>query len=168
MSPTKTIIFKAMNLKPTERFIIIDALIRSLDAPDPRIEKAWLREAQKRLKAYKSGKLQAVLLEDVFGKKNWMKVQILRIAWQEFLDAKEFYELEQPCLGARFEKEIKHSLLRIKRYPSAWPAESKEIRRNFLHKFPYKVLYSVQKGEIIILAFAHLHRKPDYWADRIK
>ncbi|MFH0771725.1 MAG: type II toxin-antitoxin system RelE/ParE family toxin [Candidatus Omnitrophota bacterium] len=97
-----------------------------------------------------------------------MKIQILRIAYQELLEAKEFYEIEQSGLGARFEKEIKHSLLRIKQYPSVWPAESKEIRRHFVHKFPYKVLYSVQKGGIIILAFAHLHRKPNYWVDRIK
>jgi hypothetical protein len=97
-----------------------------------------------------------------------MKIQILRIAWQEFLDAKEYYEIEQSGLGARFEKEIKSSILRIKHYPSAWPAESKEIRRHLVHKFPYKILYSVQKGVIIILAFAHLHRKPNYWIDRIK
>ncbi|MFH0771726.1 MAG: addiction module protein [Candidatus Omnitrophota bacterium] len=70
MSPAKTIISKAINLRPAERFIIIDALIRSLDMPDPKIEKAWLKETQKRLKAYKLGKLQTVLFEDVFGKKN--------------------------------------------------------------------------------------------------
>lgn len=70
MSPTKTIISKAMNLKPAERFIIIDALIRSLDAPDPKIEKAWLREVQKRLRAYKSGRLQTISFDEVFGKKN--------------------------------------------------------------------------------------------------
>lgn len=70
MSPTKTIISKAINLRPAERFIIIDALIRSLDTPDPKIEKVWLKEAQKRLKAYKSGGLQTVSFEDIFGKKN--------------------------------------------------------------------------------------------------
>lgn len=96
-----------------------------------------------------------------------MKIEIVKIAHQEFLEAKDFYEIEQPGLGLRFEKEIKHSLLRIKQYPSAWPPESKEIRRYFVHKFPYKILYSVQKDTIVILAFAHLHRKPYYWADRL-
>jgi hypothetical protein len=97
-----------------------------------------------------------------------MKIEILKIAQQEFLEAKEFYEIEQAGLGVRFEKEIKHSLLRIKQYPSAWPLESKEIRRYFVHKFPYKILYSIQKDTIVILAFAHLHRKPNYWVGRTK
>ncbi len=68
MSPTKTVISKAMHLKPAERFIVIEALIRSLDIPDPLIEKIWAKEAQKRLKAYKNGKLQTVSFEDMFGK----------------------------------------------------------------------------------------------------
>ncbi len=66
MSPTKTIISKALHLKPTERFIVIEALIKSLDTPDPTIEKAWAREAEKRLKAYKTGKLKTVSFEDIF------------------------------------------------------------------------------------------------------
>ena len=97
-----------------------------------------------------------------------MKIQILKIAWQEFLEAKEFYEIEQAGLGARFEKEIKYSFLRIKQYPEAWSLECKDIRRYFVYKFPYKILYSVQKGTVIILAFAHMHREPSYWVNRIK
>ncbi|MFH1442304.1 MAG: type II toxin-antitoxin system RelE/ParE family toxin [Candidatus Omnitrophota bacterium] len=97
-----------------------------------------------------------------------MKIKILKIAWQEFIEAKEFYEIEQSGLGARFEKEIKYSFLRIKQFPSAWPVELKEIHRYIVHKFPYKILYSIQKDIIIILAFAHLHRKPNYWANKIK
>ena len=97
-----------------------------------------------------------------------MKIVIAKIAQQEFNEAKEFYEIEQAGLGARFEKEIKKSILRIKQFPSAWPVERGEIRRYFVHKFSYKILYSVQKDKMIIPAFAHQHRKPDYWIDRIK
>jgi len=68
MSPAKTLISKALELKPAERFIVIEALIRSLDVSDPQIEKEWVLEAQRRLKAYKSGKLHAVSIEDMFGK----------------------------------------------------------------------------------------------------
>jgi len=66
MSPTKTVISKALHLKPAERFIIIETLIRSLDNPDPIIEKIWAGEAEKRLKAYKSGKAKTVSFEDMF------------------------------------------------------------------------------------------------------
>lgn len=97
-----------------------------------------------------------------------MKIEILGIARLEFDEAQVFYEMEQSGLGARFEDEIRHSLLRIRQYPQAWPSEHKEIRRYIVHKFPYKILYSIQDDKIVVLAFAHLHRKPDYWIDRIK
>lgn len=66
MSPAKTVISKALHLKPTERFIVIEALIRSLDNPDPAIENTWAIEAGKRLKAYKAGKAKTVSFEDMF------------------------------------------------------------------------------------------------------
>lgn len=97
-----------------------------------------------------------------------MKVIIAKIAQLEFNEAKEFYEIEQPGLGIRFEKEIKKSILRIKQYPFAWPIEHSDIRHYLVHKFPYKILYSIQRNTILIVAFAHQHRKPDYWIDRIK
>lgn len=97
-----------------------------------------------------------------------MKIEILEIARMEFEEAKEFYEIEQSGLGARFEDEIRNSLLRIQQFPQAWQFERREIRRYILHKFPYKILYSIQDDKIVVLAFAHLHRKPDYWIDRIE
>ncbi len=69
MSPAKTIISKALNLKPTEKTLVIDALLKSLDIPDPKIEKIWAAEAEKRLKAYKAGKIKTVSFEDMFAKK---------------------------------------------------------------------------------------------------
>ncbi len=34
-----------------------------------------------------------------------------------------------------------------------------------LHKFPYKLLYALEHDHIVVIAVAHQHRKPDYWAD---
>ncbi|OGW12696.1 MAG: addiction module protein [Nitrospinae bacterium RIFCSPLOWO2_12_39_16] len=69
MSPTKEIILKALHLKPAEKSIVIEALMKSLDVPDPEIEKIWADEAEKRLKGYKAGKLKAVSFDDMFKKK---------------------------------------------------------------------------------------------------
>mgnify|MGYP001564244554 FL=1 len=69
MSPTKEIISKALHLKPAEKSIIIEALMKSLDVPDPEIEKVWAEEAEKRLRAYKAGKLKTVSFENMFKKK---------------------------------------------------------------------------------------------------
>jgi hypothetical protein len=97
-----------------------------------------------------------------------MEIKILEIARLEFNEAKEFYEIEQTGLGAKFENEIKNGLLRIQQFPQAWPPERKETRRYLTRKFPYKIIYSIQENEIVVLAFAHLHRKPNYWVDRLK
>jgi len=67
-----------------------------------------------------------------------MIMEILEIARREYNEAKEFYEIEQPGLGTRFEEQIRHSLLRIQQYPKAWPPERKEIRWYIVHKFPTK------------------------------
>jgi len=69
MSPTKTIISKALHLKPAEKSILIEALLKSLDVPDPKIEKIWAAEAEKRLNAYKAGKIKTVSFEDMFIRK---------------------------------------------------------------------------------------------------
>ena len=97
-----------------------------------------------------------------------MEIRILEIAQLEFNEAKEFYEIEQTGLGAKFENEIKNGLLRIRQFPQAWPPERKETRRYLTSKFPYKIIYSIQENKIVVLAFAHLHRKPYYWVDRLK
>lgn len=97
-----------------------------------------------------------------------MEIRILEIAQLEFNEAKEFYEIEQAGLGVKFEEKIKQSLLHIQQYPQAWPPERKETRKYLVHKFPYKIVYSIQNKEIVVIAFAHLHRKPNYWVDRIK
>ena len=96
-----------------------------------------------------------------------MKVRILKVAQIEFNEAKEYYEIEQADLGNRFEEEIEIGIERIKQYPLAWPIERPNIRRYLLHCFPYKILYSIQNKNIVILAFSHMHRKPDYWEDRL-
>ena len=66
MSPTKTIISKALNLKPAEKSILIEALLKSLDIPDPKIDKIWAVEAEKRLKAFKAGKIKTISFEEMF------------------------------------------------------------------------------------------------------
>lgn len=95
-----------------------------------------------------------------------MRVVFTRIAKQELDDAVRFYELEYSGLGRRFKEEVKKAALRIAEYPKAWSIERGEVRKCLLHKFPYKLLYSVEANHILVIAVAHQHRKPDYWVDR--
>lgn len=94
-----------------------------------------------------------------------MKVIFSSLAKLELDDAIAFYELEHSGLGIDFKEEIKKNIERIKKFPQAAPIERGEIRKSLMHKFPYKILYSIESDHIFIVAIAHQHRKPDYWVD---
>jgi putative addiction module component (TIGR02574 family) len=59
---------KALKLPPEERFIIVEGLLKSLDVPDPDLDRVWAEEAEKRLKAYREKRLSAISMEEVFRK----------------------------------------------------------------------------------------------------
>ena len=62
------ILESARMLRPVERLHLIDALLESLDEPDPRIASAWQVEAQDRLAAFDHGELRAGPIEELFAK----------------------------------------------------------------------------------------------------
>ncbi len=66
MSVNNTLIEKALELKPHDKIVLIEALVTSLDKPDPEISKKWIREAEARLKAYRAGKTKGIPAEEVF------------------------------------------------------------------------------------------------------
>lgn len=65
---TAEIFESARKLRPVERLQLIDALMDSLDEPDPAIEAAWAAEAQDRLAAYARGELPMGDLAPVLAK----------------------------------------------------------------------------------------------------
>ena len=97
-----------------------------------------------------------------------MKLIFSRYAKLELDSATHLYELEYKGLGRRFKEEVKKAALRISEYPEAWSIERGDIRKCLLHKFPYKLLYSIERDHIFIITVAHLHRRPNYWIDREK
>ena len=95
-----------------------------------------------------------------------MKVFFSKYAQQELEDAALFYEFEYAGLGKKFKEEVRKAAIRISEYPKAWSVERGEVRKCLLHKFPYKLLYSIEEDHIFIIAVAHQHREPNYWIDR--
>jgi len=54
-------------MSPADRFILLDGILNSLDEPDKTIQQIWAVEAEKRLNAYKEGRLKTIPYEEVFG-----------------------------------------------------------------------------------------------------
>ncbi len=63
---TKELLDEAMKLKPEERFTLVEGLIKSLDEPDKKLDEIWTEESEKRLKAYREGKLEGIPMEEIF------------------------------------------------------------------------------------------------------
>lgn len=64
---TKALVDSALKLPPSERFELIDELCHSLDRPDPELDRVWIEEAQRRLTAYRTGRVKGIPASDVFG-----------------------------------------------------------------------------------------------------
>jgi len=58
---------QALALDPEQRFELVEEILHSLDRPDPAIDAVWIEEAERRLAAYRSGKVRGIPAEDVFG-----------------------------------------------------------------------------------------------------
>jgi putative addiction module component (TIGR02574 family) len=63
---TETLLRQALELPANDRAALVEELIVSLDKPDPALDILWLKEAESRLAAYRSGELGAVDADQVF------------------------------------------------------------------------------------------------------
>ena len=58
---------QVLALDPEQRFELVEEILHSLDRPDPAVDAVWIEEAERRLAAYRAGKVQGIPVEDVFG-----------------------------------------------------------------------------------------------------
>ncbi|MDO9049263.1 MAG: type II toxin-antitoxin system RelE/ParE family toxin [Methylobacter sp.] len=96
-----------------------------------------------------------------------MKIEFLEAAQDELDEAFNWYEAQQVNLGVQFLTEFDAAIRRIVAYPKSYALLGSDIRRCLIKRFPYCVLYGIDADTIVIVAVAHLHRKPNYWIDRL-
>jgi hypothetical protein len=65
---TKELIAEAVSLPVEERALLVDSLLRSLNAPEPDIDKKWIEVAKNRLQQIRTGGVTAIPGEEVFKK----------------------------------------------------------------------------------------------------
>ena len=96
-----------------------------------------------------------------------MKYKIIDEASRELDDTFSYYEYQQKDLGYRFISSFTEAVELIRFYPNGWHPLSKKVRRCMIKNFPYGIIYQVKENEILIIAVANLHRKPNYWTERV-
>jgi plasmid stabilization system protein ParE len=94
--------------------------------------------------------------------------EFLEPAQIELEEEVKYYNEQQAGLGYDFAREVADTIARILRYPEAWTKLSKRTRRCRTKRFPYGVVYQTRGDKILVVAVAHLKKKPWYWRDRVK
>jgi hypothetical protein len=89
-----------------------------------------------------------------------------RLAEHELNEAAQYYDLEDPGLGAAFLDEVNRCLQSIQAAPEAGVILRGTVRRRLLRRFPYAVLYKITPSGIRVLAVMNLRRRPMYWVGR--
>ena len=95
-------------------------------------------------------------------------INILKGARNDLDDAFGYYESQMLGLGSEFIEEFEKTTRRTVQFPYAWYPFSLNTRRCQFNRFPYGIIYYVEKTDITILAIAHMHRNPNYWQSRLK
>ena len=66
MPATKKLVDEALSLPVEERALIADSLLKSLNTPDPDIDKKWIEVAKRRLGELRLGKVKPIPGNSVF------------------------------------------------------------------------------------------------------
>lgn len=97
-----------------------------------------------------------------------MKVHFLVQAEKELEQAADWYSQQAIGLDVEFLGEFDAAVNLVKAFPNLFQEILPNVRRALLNRFPYGVFYRVERGQILILAVAHLKKKPLYWTARVQ
>ena len=94
-------------------------------------------------------------------------LEYLEEAVIEAAAATAWYATRSAVAAAGFEAELDAAELAIRDLPNAWPPYHHGTRRFLMRRFPFGVVYRVERARILIVAVAQGHRRHGYWRDRI-
>ncbi len=95
-----------------------------------------------------------------------MKYEFHPEAEEEFIEAAAHYERNVPGLGERFGRELLRGIEQLLEHPELGAPIDANLRKLFLIRFPYFLMYSFTADVLRIVAVAHTRRRPGYWRTR--
>ena len=96
-----------------------------------------------------------------------MKLRFLILAQRELDEAVVWYNEQAAGSGQEFLDELDRVVRRAVTFPMSCPEIEPGVRRCLLARFPYGLIYGVDRKTIVVIAVSHLHREPRYWVGRI-
>ena len=95
-----------------------------------------------------------------------IRARLLAPAEHDLDECASFYESKSVGLGSDFIDEVEHLIERLLRFPSIAPIYVDDFRSAQLPRFPFNLIYRIERQEIVIVAIAHQSRRPGYWRGR--
>lgn len=93
--------------------------------------------------------------------------KLLPEAAEDLDNALDWYKIQGGIqLQKRFFNAYQKVRKRMVKFPEASSPFFDIYRKTRLKKFPFKVIYRIEKDAIIVVAVAHDRRSVDYWKDR--
>ena len=96
-----------------------------------------------------------------------MNIRFLTMAGTEVDNAVSWYQEQTEDQSLNFLNELDRAVQTVKAYPLLAVEIERDIRRFFLHRFPYSLIYGIEEDTIVVIAVAHDRREPSYWSDRV-
>lgn len=82
------------------------------------------------------------------------------------IEASLFYEARSEGLGLEFLDGVQRLIELVREHPKLGQSVLGGFRRVVLRRFPFSLIYSEERNEIVIIAVAHAKRRPGYWRGR--
>jgi plasmid stabilization system protein ParE len=84
----------------------------------------------------------------------------------DYTESLTWYALRSENAANDFDAEFDQALSRIAADPEGFPLCDERHRYFLLRRFPFRIIYRIVQGDIVVVAVAHGSRAPDYWAER--
>lgn len=90
-----------------------------------------------------------------------------RLAAREARAAESRYRAVDPAIAERFRQAVEDARQRIATSPESLYALDQHYRQIRVSRFPYTLIFrALSATEVMIVAVAHMRRKPTYWKRR--
>jgi plasmid stabilization system protein ParE len=95
-----------------------------------------------------------------------LPVDYLPDARCDFDESFDWYAKRSPEVATRFANAIDSALTAVAGDPERFVAVDEQHRECPIRRFPFRIVYRVAEGRVLVVAVAHAKRRPGYWKDR--
>ncbi len=94
------------------------------------------------------------------------QLSVRKEAEADILEAFEYYESCRKNLGHDFLLCIEESLNKIQRNPWIYKEIHLNIRRVFIHRYPYGIYFVIIENTLLVIGVVHARQCPSHWKKR--